>query len=101
MDDYQKDFVLGNIKARERMFARCAIAGARRGAVIGTGSSRRIAHGLFHDVRRWGDQRRFYISTRHKRSLLIETPAVNAGMVTAASPLRAAVKPGPSPLEWA
>jgi len=47
VDDYQKDFVLGNIKARERMIARCAIAGARRGAVIGTDQAAESLTGFF------------------------------------------------------
>ena len=46
-DDYQEDFVLGNIKARERMIAQYAIAGARRGVVIGTDHAAESLMGFF------------------------------------------------------
>src|SRR5690606_21779990 len=35
-DDDQRDFVHGNIKARQRMIAQFAVAGARQGLVVGT-----------------------------------------------------------------
>jgi NAD+ synthase len=47
VDDYQEDFVLGNIKARERMIAQYAIAGARRGLVIGTDHAAESPMGFF------------------------------------------------------
>jgi NAD+ synthase len=34
---YQEDFVLGNIKARQRMIVQYAVASPRVGVVIGTG----------------------------------------------------------------
>ncbi|WP_244818102.1 ammonia-dependent NAD(+) synthetase [Caballeronia sp. Lep1P3] len=46
-DDFQEDFVLGNIKARERMIAQYAIAGARRGVVIGTDHAAESLMGFF------------------------------------------------------
>ncbi|WP_063786822.1 NAD(+) synthase, partial [Caballeronia cordobensis] len=46
-DDFQKDFVLGNIKARERMIAQYAIAGARVGVVIGTDHAAESLMGFF------------------------------------------------------
>jgi NAD+ synthase len=46
-DDYQRDFVLGNIKARQRMIAQYAIAGARRGVVIGTDHAAESLMGFF------------------------------------------------------
>lgn len=45
--DYEEDFVLGNIKARERMIAQYAIAGARVGAVIGTDHAAKSVMGFF------------------------------------------------------
>jgi NAD+ synthase len=47
VDDFQEDFVLGNIKARERMVAQYAIAGARVGAVIGTDHAAESLMGFF------------------------------------------------------
>ncbi|AET94881.1 NH(3)-dependent NAD(+) synthetase (plasmid) [Burkholderia sp. SFA1] len=47
VDDFQEDFVLGNIKARERMIAQYAIAGARRGVVIGTDHAAESLMGFF------------------------------------------------------
>lgn len=47
VDDYQRDFVLGNIKARERMIAQYAIAGARQGVVIGTDHAAESLMGFF------------------------------------------------------
>lgn len=47
VDDFQKDFVLGNIKARERMIAQYAIAGTRRGLVIGTDQASESLMGFF------------------------------------------------------
>lgn len=35
-DAAQRDFVLGNIKARQRMAAQYAVAGAKSGLVVGT-----------------------------------------------------------------
>ncbi|MDR5836584.1 ammonia-dependent NAD(+) synthetase [Caballeronia sp. LZ034LL] len=46
-DDFQKDFVLGNIKARQRMIAQYAIAGARAGVVIGTDHAAESLMGFF------------------------------------------------------
>lgn len=46
-DDFQEDFVLGNIKARERMIAQYATAGARRGVVIGTDHAAESLMGFF------------------------------------------------------
>ncbi|SAL72966.1 NAD synthetase [Caballeronia peredens] len=46
-DESQKDFVLGNIKARERMIAQYAIAGARAGVVIGTDHAAESLMGFF------------------------------------------------------
>jgi NAD+ synthetase len=47
VDDCQEDFVLGNIKARERMIAQYAIAGARRGLVIGSDHAAESLMGFF------------------------------------------------------
>jgi NAD+ synthase len=47
VDDFHEDFVLGNIKARERMIAQYAIAGARRGVVIGTDHAAESLMGFF------------------------------------------------------
>lgn len=46
-DDFQEDFVLGNIKARQRMIAQFAMAGARRGVVIGTDHAAESLMGFF------------------------------------------------------
>ena len=46
-DDFHEDFVLGNIKARQRMIAQYAIAGARRGLVIGTDHAAESVMGFF------------------------------------------------------
>ncbi|MEZ2352519.1 ammonia-dependent NAD(+) synthetase [Caballeronia sp. RCC_10] len=46
-DDFQEDFVLGNIKARERMIAQYAIGGARRGVVVGTDHAAESLMGFF------------------------------------------------------
>ncbi|MDR5759720.1 ammonia-dependent NAD(+) synthetase [Caballeronia sp. LZ035] len=46
-DEFQKDFVLGNIKARQRMIAQYAIAGARDGVVIGTDHAAESLMGFF------------------------------------------------------
>ena len=46
-DDAQRDFVLGNVKARQRMVAQYAIAGARRGLVIGTDHAAEAVTGFF------------------------------------------------------
>lgn len=43
----QRDFVLGNIKARERMIAQYAVAGARSGLVIGTDHAAESLMGFF------------------------------------------------------
>jgi NAD+ synthase len=47
VDDFHEDFVLGNIKAREPMVAQYAIAGARRGLVIGTDHAAESLMGFF------------------------------------------------------
>jgi NAD+ synthase len=47
VDDFQEDFVLGNIKARQRMIAQYAIAGARAGVVIGTDHAAESLMGFF------------------------------------------------------
>ncbi|OLL27549.1 NAD(+) synthase [Burkholderia sp. SRS-W-2-2016] len=47
VDDFQEDFVLGNVKARQRMVAQYAIAGARVGAVIGTDHAAESLMGFF------------------------------------------------------
>ena len=49
-DAGREDFLLGNIKARQRMIAQFALAGATRGLVIGTDRGRGT-DGLFHQVR--------------------------------------------------
>lgn len=46
-DHAQQDFVHGNIKARERMIAQYAVAGARRGIVIGTDHAAESVMGFF------------------------------------------------------
>lgn len=46
-DAHQRDFVLGNIKARQRMVAQYAVAGARGGLVIGTGQAAESLTGFF------------------------------------------------------
>jgi NAD+ synthase len=46
-DDAQEDFVLGNIKARERMIVQYAIAGARDGLVVGTDHAAEALMGFF------------------------------------------------------
>lgn len=43
----QEDFVLGNIKARQRMIAQYAVAGATRGLVIGTDQAAEALMGFF------------------------------------------------------
>lgn len=43
----QQDFVLGNIKARQRMIAQYAVAGARRGLVVGTDHAAEAVMGFF------------------------------------------------------
>jgi NAD+ synthase len=47
VDDFHEDFVLGNIKARQRMIAQYAIAGARAGVVIGTDHAVESLMGFF------------------------------------------------------
>lgn len=47
LDHAHQDFVLGNIKARERMIARYAVTGARRGVVIGTDHAAEPVMGFF------------------------------------------------------
>ena len=47
VDDFQEDFILGNIKARQRMIAQYAIAGARVGVVIGTDHAAESLMGFF------------------------------------------------------
>ncbi|TFY97461.1 ammonia-dependent NAD(+) synthetase [Ramlibacter rhizophilus] len=43
----QEDFVMGNIKARQRMVAQYAVAGARRGLVVGTDHAAEAVMGFF------------------------------------------------------
>lgn len=46
-DQWQEDFVLGNIKARQRMIAQYAIAGATGGLVVGTDHAAEAVMGFF------------------------------------------------------
>jgi len=46
-DEAQQDFVHGNIKARQRMIAQYAVAGARAGVVIGTDHAAESVMGFF------------------------------------------------------
>lgn len=46
-DDHQRDFVLGNIKARQRMIAQYAVAGTRGGLVVGTDHAAEALTGFF------------------------------------------------------
>ncbi|MFP4896027.1 ammonia-dependent NAD(+) synthetase [Paraburkholderia sp. EG304] len=46
-DESQRDFVHGNIKARQRMIAQYAVAGARAGVVIGTDHAAESVMGFF------------------------------------------------------
>ncbi|WP_148863895.1 ammonia-dependent NAD(+) synthetase [Marinobacter fonticola] len=46
-DEAHRDFVLGNIKARQRMVAQFAVAGARGGLVIGTDQGAEAVMGFF------------------------------------------------------
>lgn len=46
-DEAQKDFVHGNIKARQRMVAQYAVAGARQGVVVGTDHAAEALMGFF------------------------------------------------------
>ena len=46
-DAGHRDFVLGNIKARQRMIAQYAVAGARRGLVVGTDQAAEALMGFF------------------------------------------------------
>jgi NAD+ synthase len=46
-DAAREDFILGNIKARQRMIAQFAIAGAMRGLVIGTDQAAEALMGFF------------------------------------------------------
>ncbi|UYO93250.1 ammonia-dependent NAD(+) synthetase [Pollutimonas sp. M17] len=46
-DDRQQDFLLGNIKARQRMIAQYAAAGAYRGLVVGTDHAAEALMGFF------------------------------------------------------
>lgn len=46
-DACQQDFVLGNVKARQRMIAQYAVAGARRGLVVGTDHAAEAVMGFF------------------------------------------------------
>ncbi|WP_111414641.1 ammonia-dependent NAD(+) synthetase [Billgrantia lactosivorans] len=46
-DPGQRDFVLGNIKARQRMVAQYAVAGSRGGLVIGTDQAAEALMGFF------------------------------------------------------
>lgn len=46
-DQWQADFVLGNIKARQRMIAQYAVAGATGGLVVGTDHAAEAVMGFF------------------------------------------------------
>jgi NAD+ synthase len=46
-DDNQQDFVLGNIKSRERMIVQYAVASSRRGIVLGTDHAAESVMGFF------------------------------------------------------
>ncbi|RED07226.1 ammonia-dependent NAD(+) synthetase [Ectopseudomonas oleovorans] len=46
-DELHEDFTLGNIKARQRMIAQYAVAGARRGLVIGTDHAAEALMGFY------------------------------------------------------
>lgn len=46
-DEVHRDFVMGNIKARQRMVAQFAVAGARSGLVIGTDQGAEAVMGFF------------------------------------------------------
>jgi len=46
-DQWQEDFVLGNIKARQRMIAQYAVAGATGGLVVGTDHAAEEVMGFF------------------------------------------------------
>jgi NAD+ synthase len=46
-DQWQEDFVLGNIKARQRMIAQYAVAGATVGLVVGTDHAAEAVMGFF------------------------------------------------------
>lgn len=46
-DHWQEDFVLGNIKARQRMIAQYAVAGATVGLVVGTDHAAEAVMGVF------------------------------------------------------
>lgn len=46
-DNAQQDFVHGNIKARQRMIAQYAVAGARQGVVVGTDHAAEALMGFF------------------------------------------------------
>lgn len=46
-DDAHRDFVMGNIKARQRMIAQYAMAGARGGLVLGTDQAAEAVMGFF------------------------------------------------------
>lgn len=45
--EHERDFVLGNIKARQRMIAQYAVAGPRRGLVVGTDHAAEAITGYF------------------------------------------------------
>ncbi|ALM84073.1 ammonia-dependent NAD(+) synthetase [Bordetella sp. N] len=47
IDDAAEDFIVGNIKARQRMIAQYAIAGATNGLVVGTDHSAEALMGFF------------------------------------------------------
>src|SRR5690606_35008706 len=46
-DERQQDFVLGNIKSRQRMIAQFAVTGARNGLVVGTDHAAEALMGVF------------------------------------------------------
>jgi NAD+ synthase len=46
-DHHEQDFVLGNIKARQRMIVQYAVAGTRRGLVVGTDHAAEAVMGFY------------------------------------------------------
>ncbi|MEW2448347.1 ammonia-dependent NAD(+) synthetase [Streptomyces parvulus] len=46
-DDHHQDFVHGNVKARQRMIAQYAVAGAHQGLVVGTDHAAEAVSGFF------------------------------------------------------
>src|SRR3546814_14955161 len=56
-DAQHRDFLLGNIKARQRMIAQYAVAGAHRGLVVGTDHAAEALMGLFTKLGDCADDR--------------------------------------------